>query len=268
MSQPAVSVTQLTKVFPVTKHLRLRRKGEKRFVVAVDNLNLNVREGEVYGLIGPNGSGKSTTVNLICGIFAPTAGSIKLDGIDLRSLRPDQRVDAGVARTFQNIRLFGDLTVWQNLWVAWRDDESEQGGRFSSWFGTSGSRRKRIQSILEFSNLGQRANDLAANLSFGEQRRLELARAYAAKPKLILLDEPAAGMNAEELQDLRDRILFLKENGVTVLLVEHVMELVMSVTDRITVLNFGREIAHGLPEEIQQNQVVQEAYFGSSENAG
>lgn len=237
-------------------------------VKAVDGLNFDVRQGEVFGLIGPNGSGKSTTINLICGVFPKTQGTISLDGVDLGKLRPDQRVGAGVARTFQNIRLFGDLTVWQNLWVAWRDGESISGGVFSNWFGASGKRRKKIQEVLEFSNLGARADDLARNLSFGEQRRLELARAYAAKPKLILLDEPAAGMNAEEVKDLRNRIHTLKDAGTTILLVEHVMELVMTVTDRITVLNFGREIAHGTPEEIQKNKAVQEAYFGSEDNAG
>ena len=237
-------------------------------VKAVDGINFEVQKGEVFGLIGPNGSGKSTTVNLVCGVFGPTHGSIELDGVNFSGMRPDQRVSAGVARTFQNIRLFGDLTVWQNLWVSWRDAEGEPSGSFSNWFGTSGDRRQKIQEILEFSNLGHRASDLASNLSFGEQRRLELARAYAAKPKLILLDEPAAGMNSEEVQDLRHRIQFLKESGVTVLLVEHVMELVMSVTDRIMVLNFGKEIAFGLPEEIQNNKAVQEAYFGAPENAG
>ena len=237
-------------------------------VKAVDGINFEIQKGEVFGLIGPNGSGKSTTVNLICGVFGPTKGSIQLDNVDFAGMRTDQRVSAGVARTFQNIRLFGDLTVWQNLWVSWRDDENESSKGFSNWFGTSGTRRQKIQEILEFSNLGHRASDLAANLSFGEKRRLELARAYAAKPKLILLDEPAAGMNSEEVQDLKNRIQFLKDNGVTVLLVEHVMELVMSVTDRIMVLNFGKEIAFGLPEEIQNNKAVQEAYFGAPENAG
>jgi len=237
-------------------------------VKAVDGLEFEVKKGEVFGLIGPNGSGKSTTVNLICGVFPQTKGSITLDGVNLTKLRPDQRVSAGVARTFQNIRLFGDLTVWQNLWVSWRDDEDTKGSVFSNWFSLSGNRRQKIQEVLDFSSLGHRADDLARNLSFGEQRRLELARAYATKPKMILLDEPAAGMNSEEVQDLRKRILTLKEMGTTVLLVEHVMELVMNVTDRITVLNFGKEIAHGTPTEIQQNQKVQEAYFGSPENAG
>ncbi|MCP4790469.1 MAG: ABC transporter ATP-binding protein [Gammaproteobacteria bacterium] len=236
-------------------------------VRAVDGLDFKIKQGEVFGLIGPNGSGKSTTVNLVCGIFPPTDGEIMLGNINLGAIAPHQRVDAGVARTFQNIRLFGDLTVWQNLWVAWRDQPGQEQGWVSNWFGRSTSRRQEIQKLLEFSGLGDKADHLASNLAFGEQRRLELARAMAAKPKIILLDEPAAGMNSAEVKDLCHRVLAMKEMGMTVLLVEHVMELVMNVTDRITVLNFGRPIAQGTPLEIQNNKLVQEAYFGSSENA-
>jgi len=236
-------------------------------VRAVDGLDFKIQQGEVFGLIGPNGSGKSTTVNLVCGVFAPTDGEILLDGIDLGAIAPHNRVDAGVARTFQNIRLFNDLTVWQNLWVAWRDQPAQEQGWVSNWFGRSPARRQEIQKLLEFSGLGDKADHLAGNLAFGEQRRLELARAMASKPKLILLDEPAAGMNSAEIKDLCQRVLAMKEMGMTVLLVEHVMELVMNVTDRITVLNFGKPIAQGTPVEIQNNKLVQEAYFGSAENA-
>jgi ABC-type branched-subunit amino acid transport system ATPase component len=236
-------------------------------VRAVDGLDFKIQQGEVFGLIGPNGSGKSTTVNLVCGVFPPTDGEILLDGIDLGAIAPHRRVDAGIARTFQNIRLFGELTVWQNLWVAWRDNPGHEQGWVSNWFGRSTSRRQEIQQLLEFSGLGDKADHLASNLAFGEQRRLELARAMAAKPKLILLDEPAAGMNSAEIKDLCQRVLAMKEMGMTVLLVEHVMELVMNVTDRITVLNFGKPIAQGTPIEIQNNEIVQEAYFGSSDNA-
>ena len=237
-------------------------------VRAVDGLNIKIHEGEIFGLIGPNGSGKSTTVNLICGVFPQTAGTIELDGQDLGRKAPHQRIEAGVSRTFQNIRLFGKLTVWQNLWVAWRDVPGSEYGFLSNWFGSSTGRRKDIQNLLEFSGLGDKADDLAANLAFGEQRRLELARAMASKPKLVLLDEPAAGMNSEEVADLRQRILTIKQDGVTVLLVEHVMELVMNVTDRLAVLNFGKQIAEGKPSEIQDNRLVQEAYFGSAADNG
>jgi branched-chain amino acid transport system ATP-binding protein len=237
-------------------------------VRAVDGLDFEVQQGEIFGLIGPNGSGKSTTVNLICGVFPPTMGSINLGGVDLENMAPHQRVGSGVSRTFQNIRLFGDMTVWQNLWVAWRDAPGHEVSWLTNWFGTSTDRRHDIQKLLEFSGLGDKANDLADSLAFGEQRRLELARAMASKPKLILLDEPAAGMNSKEVADLRQRILTMKEIGMTVLLVEHVMELVMNVTDRIMVLNFGKTIAEGSPSDIQNNALVQEAYFGSAENAG
>ena len=235
-------------------------------VRAVDGLDMQINKGEIFGLIGPNGSGKSTTVNLICGVFPQSAGTIELDNVDLGRLAPHQRIESGVSRTFQNIRLFGNLTVWQNLWVAWRDAPGHETSWLINWFGSPVDRRLEILKLLEFSGLGDCADKPASSLSFGEQRRLELARAMASKPKLILLDEPAAGMNSEEVADLRKRILTMKKLGMTVLLVEHVMDLVMSVTDRITVLNFGKPIAEGTPLEIQNNEMVQEAYFGSAKN--
>ena len=232
-------------------------------VRAVDGLSLEVERGEVFGLIGPNGSGKSTTVNLICGVFSATRGKVVFGGRDLGKLPPHRRLDAGISRTFQNIRLFGELTVWQNVWIARRDAPGEEAGFIRNWFGSSARTRGAIEEILAFAGLADRANELAQNLAFGEQRRLELARAVAARPDLILLDEPAAGMNREEVEDLRQRILALQQDGITVLLVEHVMELVMGVTDRIAVLNFGKLIALGTPGEIQDNMAVREAYLGS-----
>ena len=230
---------------------------------AVDGLSLKIERGEVFGLIGPNGSGKSTTVNLICGVFPATRGTVTLAGRNLGGLPPHRRLNAGISRTFQNIRLFGELTVWQNLWIARRDAPGEETGFMKNWFGSSARIREAIDETLEFAGLAGRANDLAQNLAFGEQRRLELARAVSARPQLILLDEPAAGMNREEVEDLKQRILTLKNSGITVLLVEHVMELVMGVTDRIAVLNFGKRIALGTPGEIQGNDAVREAYLGS-----
>lgn len=235
-------------------------------VRAVDGLDIQIDKGEIFGLIGPNGSGKSTTVNLICGVFPQTFGTIELDNVDLGKMAPHQRIESGVSRTFQNIRLFNELTVWQNLWVAWRDAPGHETNWLVNWFGSPADRRHEIQKLLEFSGLGDHADKPANSLSFGEQRQLELARAMASKPKLILLDEPAAGMNSEEVADLKERILTMKKLGMTVLLVEHVMDLVMSVTDRITVLNFGKPIAEGTPIEIQNNEAVQEAYFGSAKN--
>ena len=232
-------------------------------VRAVDGLDLRVQEGQIFGLIGPNGSGKSTTVNVITGLFAPTSGKILFRGEDLAGLPTHRRLRAGIARTFQNIRLFGQLSVWQNLWVAQNSAEDQaRHGFFARWLGGQGGVRAEIAQLLEFSGLAHKQEELAANLAFGEQRRLELARAMAAKPKLLLLDEPAAGMNSEEIGQLRERILKLRERGVTILLVEHVMELVMGVTERIVVLNFGQKIAEGTPAEIQAHPAVRKAYLG------
>ena len=231
-------------------------------VKAVDDLSFNVDKGEIVGLIGPNGSGKSTTINLICGVFPVDLGNISVNEQNISSLPTHKRVASGISRTFQNIRLFKDLSVWQNIWVALQQDSDQSSGWMREWFGNSKLQKEKIKEILVFSGLGDRFDDLAGNLSFGEQRRLELARAIASKPKLILLDEPAAGMNSDEVADLRQRILDLKKLGLTVLLVEHVMELVMNVVDRIVVLNFGKKIAEGSPENIQNNEDVQKAYLG------
>jgi ABC-type branched-subunit amino acid transport system ATPase component len=237
-------------------------------VRAVDNLTTTIEKGEIFCLIGPNGSGKSTTVNLICGVFAASEGAILLNGKDLGTMPPRLRLRAGMARTFQNIRLFGELTVWQNLWVARNSSEDiARQGFLSRWFGSTKRVREEIDEILEFADLAEKGDELAANLAFGEQRRLELARAMATKPRMLLLDEPAAGMNLEEVMDLDERIRKLRDSGVTILLVEHVMELVMGVADRIAVLNFGQKIAEGSPVEIQNDPVVQEAYLGVSEDA-
>jgi len=237
-------------------------------VRAVDQLHMAVSEGEVLGLIGPNGSGKSTTVNLICGLYPATHGRMVFQGQDITTLPPHVRLSRGIARTFQNIRLFDDLTVWQNLWVAQNSGTDSGGGNpVRRWFSGSRQARREITEMLEFSALSHRADELAGNLSFGEQRRLEMARAMAARPKLLLLDEPAAGMNFEEIKDLDDRIRKLRDSGTTVLLVEHHMELVMAVTDRIVVLNFGQEISEGTPVEVQNDPVVRDAYLGGSEAA-
>ena len=232
-------------------------------VRAVDGLDLTVGDGEIVGLIGPNGSGKSTTVNLVTGLLPLTSGVVYFRGKDITDLPTHRRLEAGIARTFQNIRLFGQLSVWQNLWVAQNSAEDRAArGFFSRWLGGQSAVRAEIGQLLEFSGLADKQNELAANLAFGEQRRLELARALAAKPKMLLLDEPAAGMNSEEIGQLRARILSLRERGITILLIEHVMELVMGVADRIAVLNFGQKIAEGPPAEIQADPLVRTAYLG------
>ena len=233
-------------------------------VKAVNDLDFTVNEGEIFGLIGPNGSGKSTTINLICGVYPETSGTVTFLGQSMNGKPPHQRLRAGIARTFQNIRLFPNLSVWQNLWVAQNSPHDVAAQRFlPRWFGTTHQTRENITKLLELAGLSDKSDELASNLAFGEQRRLEFARAMSTRPKLLLLDEPAAGMNHQEIEDLSARISKVRDSGVTVVLVEHVMELVMDVTEKIVVLNFGCKIATGTPGEVQQNQSVQEAYLGT-----
>jgi len=237
-------------------------------IKAVDGIDFDIHRGEILGLIGPNGSGKSTTVNLIAGLYAPTKGRVTYEGQDIQNLLPHERANLGIARTFQNIRLFGQLSVWQNLWAARVVRETGWSGLKERWFSTATQGKLETEAYLEFCGLQHKQDQLAANLAFGEQRRLELARAAISGAPLLLLDEPAAGMNSEEIDDLDKRICTLRDQGKTILLIEHHMELVMGVCDRVVVLNFGRKIAEGKPEEVQQDAQVQAAYLGSdSEDA-
>ncbi len=231
-------------------------------VRAVHGVDLRVAPNEILGLIGPNGSGKSTMVNLITGVFPPTAGRIAFRERDITGWLPHQVLAAGIGRTFQNIRLFRGLTVWQNLWVA-QGARTAGHGLLRRWLAIDRERLRQIESTLEFCRLGDKRDELAGSLAFGEQRRLELARILAADPALLLLDEPAAGMNAAEIAELSERILALRQRGKTVVLIEHHMELVMAVADRVAVLNFGEKIGEGSPAQVQDDARVREAYLGA-----
>ena len=235
-------------------------------LAAIDNLDFQVKSGNIHGLIGPNGSGKTTLFNLISGIYKPTAGSIVFEGKSIAGLRTDEVTRAGIARTFQNIRLFGDMTVWENLLVG-RHCRLKQ-TVFDDIFATAAKRREeaeardKLEELLQLFKMDRLRDELAKNLPYGLQRELEIMRAMASEPRLLLLDEPAAGMNPQETAQLMQQIQLLRERGFTVLVVEHDMRLVMNICDRITVLNYGKKIAEGAPREIQTHPEVIGAYLG------
>ena len=234
---------------------------------AVSNVDLELYTGELVGLIGPNGAGKTTFFNLLTGVYVPTEGTISLDGKNLRKFPPYKINQLGISRTFQNIRLFGDLSVIDNVKVAYHSLAKH--GIFSSIFRLPGyfiGEKQMDEKAIEFLkifNLDQQKDELAKNLPYGQQRRLEIARALAANPKLLLLDEPAAGMNPQETHELMNLISFIRDKfQLTVLLIEHDMQLVMGVCERIYVLDHGQLIANGQPEAIRNNPKVIEAYLG------
>lgn len=236
-------------------------------LTAVNNLDMDVYEGEIYGLIGPNGAGKTTVFNMLTKVYQPSRGTIKLDGQDMAKLDPVQANIAGVARTFQNIRLFSGLSVLDNVKIGMHN-QIKYGLltsmlRLPRFYKEEKAADEKAMELLDIFGLKKYADLTAGNLPYGAQRRLEIARALATEPKLLLLDEPAAGMNPQETQDLMDMIRNIRDNfPISILLIEHDMKLVMGICERITVLNFGQMLAQGVPEEIQSDPEVIKAYIG------
>ncbi|ADU50770.1 amino acid/amide ABC transporter ATP-binding protein 1, HAAT family [Thermaerobacter marianensis DSM 12885] len=234
---------------------------------AVDGLTLSVDRGELVGLIGPNGAGKTTVFNLLTGVYTPTEGTITFAGERIDGLKPHVLARRGIARTFQNIRLFGHLTVLDNVRVAYqvntRHTVLDSILRLPRYFAEEGRMAEESLALLERLGLAAHQDELARNLPYGLQRRLEIARALALKPRLLLLDEPAAGMNPQESRELMELIAGVRRDfGLTVLLIEHDMTVVMGICERIYVLDHGVLIAEGTPEEIRRNPRVIEAYLG------
>lgn len=234
---------------------------------AVDGVNLTIEEGELYGLIGPNGAGKTTVFNLLTGVYKPTSGTIRLDNENIVGKSPSQICQTGIARTFQNIRLFNNMTVLENVKAAFHNEVkySLLASFLHSMSFFSGEREmdNRALELLEVFGLDSFADEYACNLSYGAQRKLEIARALATNPRLLLLDEPAAGMNPQETLELMDTIKLIRERfHVTILLIEHDMKLVSGICENILVLNFGTELANGTPDEVLNDPEVITAYLG------
>ena len=236
-------------------------------VKALRDVSLTIRRGEIYGLIGPNGAGKTTFFNCMTGLYIPDGGGFTFDGAPLRADAPHQAAERGIARTFQNIRLFGNMTALENVMVG--RHVRTHAGVLGAVLHSKATRdeeaaiRQKAIDLLHYVRIEARAEDLAKNLSYGDQRRLEIARALATEPKLLCLDEPAAGMNGTETAELRDLIEGIRSDGTTILLIEHDVKLVMGLCDRVAVLDYGALVIEDVPAVVQKDQRVIEAYLGA-----